>query len=103
MHACELAEGCARIRQPTGEPQRGRLGAVHAHVKAQQLALAQQAGRGAAQRAVTQLAVHADVRAQLAPHPVDNLVLLDSVHSCLPDPDTEEPAEVANADIMPQV
>ena len=86
LHAGQLAERGVEVGQAPREPKRGRLGDVHPHVKSQQLPLAQQAWRGAAQSAVAELAVHTDVCAQFAPDPIDNLVRLDTMHPCLPYP-----------------
>ena len=92
LHACQMAERGVQVRESSREPQRGCLGDMHPHIESQQFLLAEQAGGGAAQRAIAQLAVHTDVGAQLPPDPNDNLMGLHTINSCLPCPQIEEPA-----------
>ncbi len=69
---------CTLICKAAGIPAVTPLAAVHPHVKTGQLPGAQQAWRGAAQRAILLLAPHHDVAARLAPHPSYHRMLRDA-------------------------
>lgn len=75
LPTCENRHRRPLIRQPAAEPAAaGVCGAVHPDVEPQQLAAAEEAGRGSGQSAIGCAPPHSNVAAQLAPHPGDELV-----------------------------
>lgn len=75
LAAGEQRRRCPGLGEPPAEPAGlPAQGAVHAQVKALQLAGAEEAGRGTGESAVGGAPPHSDAGAQLAPHVGDELV-----------------------------